>query len=315
MAITLAEAKLQSQDRIIAGVIDDFRKQSYLMDNMIFDDSVAPTGGGSLVYGYTYVTTEAAAAVRSLNQDYTPANSAIDRKTVTLIPMGGMFPLDRVVAASNGLVDRVQFEVAQIVKATSALFSDLVINGDVSTDFDGIDASCADGSVVAGSGIDLRSSANMTTNANALIDALNEALGYVPGANAILTSRKGKIKLASIANRLGYMTPSEDAFGRPVSTFAGIPIIDMGAKSGSTTPIVRETDGGATPVGTTDIYVVRLGLDGVHGVSMAGVPMLRVILPDFANTAASVVNGSVELVGAVCVKKADAIAKLEGIPV
>jgi hypothetical protein len=313
MAISLAEAQKQSQDRIIAGVIDDFRKQSFLLDSMIFDDAVAPTGGGTLVYGYNYVVTEASASVRAINEDYTGGNAVIDRKTVVLIPMGNKFPIDRVVAQSNGLVDRVQFEIAQIVKATSACFSDLVVNGSVSTDFDGIDASCASGAVVAGGSIDLSTSANMTTNANAFVDALNEAMGLVPGANAILTSRKGKIKLASIANRLGYMTASEDAFGRPVSTFAGVPIIDMGAKSGASTPIVRETDGGATPVGTTDLYVVRLGLDGVHGVTLSGVPMFRVILPDFAANAASVVNGAVEMVGAVCVKRADAIAKVEGI--
>jgi hypothetical protein len=314
MAISLSEAQKQSQDRILAGVIDDFRKSSYLMDTMIFDDAVAPTGGGTLVYGYTYTLTEASAAVRAINADYAGGNAAIERKSVVCVPMGNWFPIDRVVAASNGLVDRVQFEISQIVKATSACFSDLVVNGDVSTDFDGIDASCATGSVITGTAIDLSTSANISTNANAAVDALNEALGLVPGANAILTSRKGLLKLRSVAQRAGYFTAREDAFGTQVATFAGIPIIDMGAKSGSSTPIVREDDGGATPTSLTDFYVVRLGLDGVHGVTLSGVPMFRVILPDFG-AATSVVKGAVEMVGAVCVKRADAIAKLEGVPV
>jgi hypothetical protein len=312
MAITLAEAKLQSTDRIVQAVIDAFRKSSYLMDTLIFDDTVTPGGGGSLVYGYNYVLTQTGAAVRALNADYTPGNAVIDRKTVTLVPLGGKYPIDRVVAASNGLVDRVAFETEQKVKATSALMSDLVVNGSDETDFDGIDASCADANVISGTTIDLTTSANMDTNKNLAIDALNQALSLVPGANAILTGRMGRLKMMSIARRLGYMSVSEDAFGRPVETFAGIPIVDLGAKAGSTDPIVRETDGGATPVSLTDIYVVRLGLDGVHAATLAGLPMINIITPN-TSLADAVLYGAVEMVAAAVVRQQDAIAKIEGI--
>jgi len=52
--ITLAQAKLNTQDAIQAGVIDEFRKSSFILDNMTFDDAVSPgTNGATLTYGYT----------------------------------------------------------------------------------------------------------------------------------------------------------------------------------------------------------------------------------------------------------------------
>lgn len=44
MAVTLAQAKLTSQDKLYQAVIDEFRKSSFLLDHMIFDDCVSPTG-------------------------------------------------------------------------------------------------------------------------------------------------------------------------------------------------------------------------------------------------------------------------------
>ena len=40
MAVTLAQAKLKTQDKLSMAVIDEFRKSSFLMDHMIFDDCV-----------------------------------------------------------------------------------------------------------------------------------------------------------------------------------------------------------------------------------------------------------------------------------
>ena len=54
MAVTLQQAKLDSQDDIQKGVIDEFRKSSYILDNLTFDNAVTPgTNGATLTYGYT----------------------------------------------------------------------------------------------------------------------------------------------------------------------------------------------------------------------------------------------------------------------
>ena len=47
MAVTLEQAKLNVQDDLQLGVIDEFRKSTWLFDNLIFDDVVSATGGGA----------------------------------------------------------------------------------------------------------------------------------------------------------------------------------------------------------------------------------------------------------------------------
>ena len=41
-----------------------------------------------------------------------------------------------------------------------------------------------------------------------------------------------------------------DAAGRPVASYAGVPIVDLGAKAGTNNPVI------ATTTGKTDIYVI-----------------------------------------------------------
>ena len=46
MAVTLAQASLNAASDIDRNVIDEFRKSSFLLDNIQFDQAVNPAGGG-----------------------------------------------------------------------------------------------------------------------------------------------------------------------------------------------------------------------------------------------------------------------------
>ena len=67
--------------------------------------------------------------------------------------------------------------------------------------------------------------------------------------------------------------------------------------------------------GTTDLYAIRFGLDGFHGVSTAGGNLVQQWTPDF-DTPGAVKTGEVELgpVG-VALKKTRAAAVARGIQV
>lgn len=93
-------------------------------------------------------------------------------------------------------------------------------------------------------------------------------------------------------------------------TYNGIPLVNLGAKSGSNDPVVsiKETEN------TTSLYAVRFGLDGFHAVSMAGVAPVQTWLPDF-KTAGAVKPGEVEMVAAVALKATKAAAVLRNIKV
>ena len=72
MAITLEQAKALLTDEISQSVIEEFRKSSYLMENMVFDDAVYPAGnGGALTYSYYRLTALPSADFRSINSNFT----------------------------------------------------------------------------------------------------------------------------------------------------------------------------------------------------------------------------------------------------
>lgn len=49
MAITLAESKVSMVDKVDQQVIDEFRRESFLLDKLTFDNAVSPGTGGSMI--------------------------------------------------------------------------------------------------------------------------------------------------------------------------------------------------------------------------------------------------------------------------
>src|SRR5690606_30478930 len=108
MPVTLSEAKKNVQDALQMGVIDEFRKSNWLLDNITFDDAVSPTGGGAtLTYAYTRLITQPTAAFRAVNEEYTPQEVQKQRYTVDLKIFGGAFEIDRIIAGMRSEERRV----------------------------------------------------------------------------------------------------------------------------------------------------------------------------------------------------------------
>jgi len=324
MPVTLAQAKLNAVDDVQINVIDEFRKSSFLLDRVTFDDVVNPAGGGStLTYGYQRLTTQPTAAFRAINAEYTPQEVTKSRFTVDLKQWGGSFQIDRVLSGI-GAISETSLQMSQKIKAASALFGDTFINGDT-----GVDANAFDGlsKILTGTTteylplnngvsvgyLDLSTSAAMDTQIEALdflahVDAM---LGLLDGPPDFLAANSRlRAKFTRIAALAGLRNTSEDSFGRAITTYGDIPIIDLGDKPGSTNPIVglftRDADAGGAGgniTNLTDLYAVRLGLDGVHGVTVSGQPLVRTWLPDFSE-AGAVKTGEVEMGPAAIVVKA-----------
>ena len=221
MAVTLAQAKLNVQDDIQAGIIDEFAKSSYLLNNIPFDDVVSPLGGGaSLTYGYTRLVTQPTAAFRAVNEEYTPQEVKKQRYTVDLKIFGGAFEIDRIIAGMGGIVDEVQLQAAQKAKAASALFCDTVINGDSATNakaFDGLDVALTGTDTEVTTTADLSTSALVTTNYMAFLDEFDEFLSNLNGTpDALLMNSKMAAKMRAVARRAGMYQTTQDAYGRTV---------------------------------------------------------------------------------------------------
>lgn len=304
--ISLSEAKNNAQEDYDPAVIDEFRKESVVLDTLTFDQAVNPAGGGAtLDYGYRRLVTQATADFRELNTEYTPQNVTTEKYSVTLAVLGGAFEVDRVIAeigpAASGAV---ALNIRQKVKSTTAKFADAVINGDTLIEqhgFDGLDKALtgsstefnADGDEPGADWMDIDDSAK----AHAALDALDEFLSLLDGTPTIIAGNtKALARVRSLVRRTSMYVrePVEGLVGqngRPITreSYGGILFADLGAKGGSNDPVIPiDADG------TTSLYAYRVGLDGFHGVTTVGGNLVKTWLPDFSS-AGAVKKGEVEL--------------------
>ena len=314
MAVTLAQAKLNVTDDLQLGIIDEFAKSSFILNNIPFHDCVSPVGGGAtLTYGYTRLITQPTADFRAINAEYTPHEVQKQRYTTDLKVFGGSYQVDRVIADMGGLADEVELQSRQKVKAASALFSDTIINGDSATNplvFDGLDVAVTgtDTEYKPTAPIDLSTSAAIDANASAFIDELDDWLGTLDGVDVILCNQKMCAKFRAIARRMGMYQVTMDNFGNKVEHYGSIPFVDVGAKAGSNEPIVAINEG------KTSIYAVKFGMDAFHAISMAGQPPVKTWLPDFS-TPGAVKTGEVEMVAGCALKSTKAAGVFRDIKV
>lgn len=313
MAITLSDVQLNTSDALCAQVIDEFRKSSFLLDKLPFDDAVSPYGGAAMTYSYTRVSTPPTASTRAINAEFAAHEAKKERHSVELKVLGGAFNIDRVLAQMGGMPDEVQFQMNQKIKATQALFADMVINGDTDSDangFDGLNKALTGGATeLDAGGIDLSTSANVTENYMEFLDQLDLALGTMDGtASCLMGNRTMIAKLRACARRATMYQTSLDDWGQPIECYGAVPFIDLGEKPGTENPII------GVDAGKSDLYIVRFGLDGFHGVSVSGQSPIRTWLPDFT-TPGAVKTGEVEMVAAVALKATKSAAVLRNIQI
>jgi hypothetical protein len=316
MAVTLAQAKLNVQNDLQMGVIDEFAKSNFLMNALTFDDCINPSGGGAtLTYAYNRMITQATAAFRDINTEYTAQEATKQQYLAELKHFGGSFSVDRVIANMGGVINEVTMQMQQKIKAASALFNDTVINGDTAVDsksFDGLDKAVTGSSTeyVPTVAIDLSTSALVDTNYKAFLDQLDEFLMSLDGTPDFIGGNLKLIaKIRACARRAGMYTTRANEFGMQVGYYGDTPLVDFGAKSGSNAPVVS-----TNAQGETSLYAARLGLDGFHAVSMAGVAPVQTWLPKF-DEAGAVKKGEVEMTAAVVLKSTKAAGILRKVKV
>lgn len=319
MPVTLAEAKLNVQDALQIGVIDEFRKSNWILDHLIFDDAVSPTGGGAtLTYSYTRLKTQPTAGFRDINSEYSPSEVTKERHSVDIKIFGGSYQIDRVIANMGGIISEVELQQSQKIKAAQALFNDTFINGDSATDskaFDGLEkalkGSSTEYNATEDNIIDLSTSEAVTTNYTAFLDMLDEFLTTLDGTPSFIAGNTKLIsKLRACARRAAMYQVTKNDWGQQVESYNGIPFVDLGTKPGTNEDVVK-TD---PSKGTTSLYVARIGLDGLHGVSMAGVAPVQTWLPDFT-TSGAVKTGEVEMNAAIALKASKAAGVFRNIKV
>lgn len=326
MAITLAQAKETMTDKVDQLVIDEFRRESALLDKLTFDDAVSPgTGGSTMTYGYVRLLTPSTASTRKINSEYT-ANEAVRKKcTADIKIFGGSFSIDRVIQETSGSLNELEFQLRDKIKAARNYFHYLVINGDSAVnedEFDGLDA------ILTGSsteykdavGLDLSNSQILDTNYKKFLDTLDDFLSGLDGKpDALLGGSKIISRIQAVARRAGYLTQNEDSFGRKANGYNGIEFIDLGKyfDGTATSDVIKPytaTVGESETTGLCDLYAVKFGLDGFHAISPAGGKIIKTYLPKM-DLPGAVKTGEVEMKAAVVLKNTLKAGVMRGIKV
>lgn len=328
--VTLEQFRQGRADYIDQQVIDSFRRNSLLLDKLVFDDSVEASGSGStLSYGYMREKTPSLAGTREINKEYTPQEATREKCNVEVKIFGGSYQVDRVIENASGKASEVARQTEAKIKATCTAFQKAVIDGDGDADttiFDGLDKALRETSTETNAGgyIDLSTSDAVDKNYKLLLDLMDEFLASLNGkASCIMANSFMITKLKAAARRAGYLTHAEDAFGKRVDAYDDIPFMDMGyypKKSGETfeetpvVPVVSRTIGGDTVSGLTDIYAPVISLDGFHGVTVKGSKFISRYDPDFS-TPGAVKTGEVEMLAAIALKSTRSAAVLRNLKI
>lgn len=328
MAITLAEARVGMANHVDQHVVELFQQSSLLMDALTFDDAISPgTGGSTLVYGYVQELTPSTAAVRQINHEYTANEAKRTDKTTKAIIMGGSFEVDRVIQATSGAVNEIEYQLQKKIRATRNEFHNTLVNGSklavdagyVTDTFDGLRKLLAGTSNEFHSTVDVSTGAKRTSSGHDLLDDLDALIASIQGGtDMLLMNRKMMNVIRSVARRAGYWDHNRDEFGRVVETYNGIPMQDLGtyydANQGAEIDVLaNDTTSGVKG----SIIAVHFDLlNGFHGISPmgGGQALIRTYLPDL-NAPGAVKKGEVELVAGCALKNTKAAGILDGIKI
>lgn len=245
MALLLEEADKLAQDQLRAGVIEVFVQNSPILERIDF----LPVNGNA--YAYNMEGVLPGVAFRGVNESFTPSTGVINPQVESLRIAGGELDVDTHIVRTRGEQVRAAHEAMKI-KALSRNLNKTFIKGNSATnprEFDGLNARLTGTqSILAGAG-----GAALTQD---MLDALLEA---VPGANAIIAGQGGHSLLTKLLRNDSQVTIGQDAFGRKLVEYAGIPILRAGKDENNAEILdFNEDPGDATP-DTTSIYAVRLG--------------------------------------------------------
>lgn len=296
MAVTLADLAEASTDKLVQGFINEIINDSFLLDQLTFDDALTASGTSNLSYAYDRVTQNATAKFRALNAE--PEISDVKVKKITTQPgiLSDSWNMDRVAYAANN--DLYLLKVTESKDAIIRAFGDAFINGDTKTDangFDGLSKALTETSTEFTSAVDL----SAITKDSALVFAseMDDMLGALTrDPDVLIVSRKMKSRMNAVCRILGINAVTMDTAGHRIQAWDGIPI--------------EEVRGNALI--TNDVYAACLGMEDLHGITLKE-NAISVNIPDWTQPGA-VKTGDAEFVCGIALKKTKSAGVLRAKP-
>jgi hypothetical protein len=249
MALTLLEAEKYSTDVLRKGVIEVFSRNSAVFELLPFME----IAGNS--YAYNVEETLPGIAFRGVNEGYVESAGVINQEAEKLTILGGDVDVDKFLAQTRGNVNDLRaIQTEMKSKALSLEWTRTFFKGDSATDANAFD------------GLEKRVTGNQIIDAGGAItlEKLDELIDAVEGEPDVLFMSKAmrrKVKALLQASQ-HYIESGEDSFGRPVTTYGGVPIrvIETDGAGAEILGFTELAPDGVT-ADTASIYAVKFGAD------------------------------------------------------
>lgn len=277
MALTLVEAAKLSNDDLQRGVIEVFIQESNILDRI----PMLEINGNA--YAYNSEAALPGVEFRAVNSRYAESTGIVNQASERLVILGGDADVDTFIQQTrSNLNDQRAIQTRMKVKAANYKFQDTFFNGDVEDDanaFDGLKKRITGDQVVTADTNGLPVLGTTDEDKHKFLDKLDEAIAKVGQVDAIYLNASILAKLKSSARRLHFYDQTTDDFGKTVSMYNGIPLIDPGFRLDSagkpTVPILPQTEKVGSSSVTSSIYFVKFGQDesdgGVTGLTNGGI--------------------------------------------
>jgi len=260
MGISLLEyAKIAGLNTKRGTIIELFAKSNAILNAMTFE-TISGTG-----IDYDQEAALPGVAFRGINEEYTASAGVVNPMHDPLKIAGGTLDVDNALIKMMGESIRAKHE-AMKAKALSLKISKMIVKGDSQADakeFDGLQRRLANDQKIC-------VTTNITDSVGALsLAKLDEAIDTTENPTCLIMNKKLR-RLLTQASRTstigGYVTYTQDNWGRQVPKYADLPILDAG-KDETNADIIPLTEvAGDAGADATSLYVVSFADGMVEGI-------------------------------------------------
>jgi hypothetical protein len=266
MALSLVEASKMAFERgevFEATVIKQFADSSGILENIGFRN----IAGNAI--SYNREETMPGIGFRGVNEAFSEGTGIVNPQTETLYIAGGDLDVDRFLVQTLG-ADMRSSQEAMKIRSLSLAWTNTFINGDTALnprEFDGIKKRVTGTQLI---------NAGNTSGGDALsLNKLDELIDTVENPTALVMNKTLKRRLTASGRNTsvgGYVTQTMDAFGRPITAYADLPIItlDEDNNRAKILPFTEANPGGGSPA-SASIYCISFGDMMLEGIQNGGI--------------------------------------------
>jgi len=280
MAYNLADYSRLADSDLKRGVVDIFRRESFAMDVLSWEDS------DTLSIQAIRTKELPDVGFRKINEPFSAGKGTVEPIQERIFDMGGQVDVDKLLVRAKSITDQRALQTDMYTTALAYNFSDYFINGQPTVDEDGFTglyyriANYVPTQVVAAGGLDVSPDcATLDVGFQTLLDHLQSLIHKCDGhkCDDLFMNSTMYLRLMSALRQLNMYATTKDSYNRTIVTYGegGPKIHDIGCKADQLTEIILDTEhdttGALTGGNSTSIYAVKTGEKYLMGFQLYGI--------------------------------------------